>query len=178
MKKRSTHNKYKLLVGENHLGRTVYAARDYNDGEIVLEFSGPVIPRNKVHDEDLFKSQDRFVQISPTEYMGPSGGLDDLVNHSCDPNTGLKFTDSGIFLVTIKTVKEGEEITWDYSTTLYKNDWKMDCLCGVDECRKVIAEFSTLPSSIKEKYIKLGIVAPYILHDSSSIKGSRIEHVV
>lgn len=180
MKKRKTYNKYKLLVGENHLGRTVYAAKNYKEGEVILEFSGPVIPRSKVRDEKLSKSDDHYVQISPTEYMGPSDGLDDLINHSCDPNTGLKFTNKGIFLVAIKPIKEGNEIAWDYSTTLYKNSWKMFCLCGSRKCRKVVGEFYSLPSTVREKYIELGIVAPYILADKSMRKDteSRIRHMV
>jgi len=54
--------------------------------------------------------------------MGPSGGVDDFFNHSCDPNAGLQIDGQKVWLVAIKNITQGEEITWDYSTTMDEDD--------------------------------------------------------
>jgi hypothetical protein len=149
-------------IGENHLGKAVYAARDYKKGGVIIMFEGPVVSKKDLP-KDLTQSNDRFVQISPTKYMGPSNTTDDLINHSCDPNAGLAFTDFGILLVAIRPIKKGEEITWDYSTTIYRDSWNMKCDCRTKKCRKVINSVMHLPLSLKKRYLKLGILPPYIV---------------
>ena len=105
---------------------------------------------------------DRYVQIGVDEYLGPSGEVDDLINHSCEPNTGLKFSPLGIILIAIKDIEMGEEITWDYSTTLFENSWKMLCDCKKGACRKVISDFTVLDKDLQKKYNDLGVIPPYI----------------
>lgn len=63
----------------------------------------------------------------------------------------------------IKDIEKGEEITWDYSTTMDEDIWEMDCNCGSKKCRKRIRDFKYLPKEIKERYVKLGIVPDYNL---------------
>jgi hypothetical protein len=149
-------------IGENHLGKAVFAARDYKKGSVILMFEGPIVSKKDLP-KDLTNSNDRYVQISPTKYMGPSGTTDDLINHSCDPNAGLNFTDFGILLVAIKPISKGEEITWDYSTTIYRDAWRMECDCRTQKCRKVINSFIHLPHDLKKQYLELGILPPYIV---------------
>jgi hypothetical protein len=149
------------IVGDNHFGKAVFAARRYKKGDAILMFEGPLVHRDDVP-ANLHNQDDRYVQISPTHFMGPSDTTDDLVNHSCDPNAGLKFTDFGIMLVAIKPIKKGDEITWDYSTTMHNSEWEMECLCKSKKCRRLIKDFHTLPLKEKKRYLKLGVLPPYL----------------
>jgi SET domain-containing protein len=65
-------------------------------------------------------------------------------------------------LVAIKNIQKGEEITWDYSTTMKNDDWTMMCQCGAKNCRKIIKEFKFLPKERKLFYQKTGIIPQYI----------------
>lgn len=56
-------------------------------------------------------------------------------NHSCDPNMG--FNKKGD-MVLIKDVKAGEELTQDYAFAITDPKYKMRCLCGSKNCRKII----------------------------------------
>lgn len=173
----------KYIVGKNHYGRAVFAARNYKKEDIVVVFEGPIVDKSKLP-KNLHGRNDRYVQIGINEYMGPSKTTDDLINHSCDPNTGLRFTDSGILLIAIKTIKKGDEITWDYSTTMHKSDWQMNCLCKSKKCRGVIREFKYLPTELKIKYKKLNVLPPYLsslvpIHTSiRSTKNTRKESIM
>ena len=125
-----------FAVGETHLGKAVFAARDFAEGERLVRFSGRRVTAARTG--RLEGAGDRFVQIGPDEYMGPSGRVDDLVNHSCSPNAGLRFEGDGVHLIAIRPIARGEEVSWDYATTLSDPEWKLPCDCRSGECRGTI----------------------------------------
>lgn len=148
-------------VGETHLGKSVFAARPFEEGQPLLEFTGRRFRAARV--PSLMRGgSDRYVQVTPEHYMGPSGRMDDLVNHSCDPNAGLRFTDDGVFLVAIRKIAPGEEVTWDYSTTLAESNWHMICQCRAANCRRVIGNFATIDPDRQQFYRARNLVAPYL----------------
>lgn len=148
-------------VGENHLGKAVFAATGFAEGDVLLEFTGQRLRADQVPSHMRGRG-DRFVQVTPDHYMGPSGRLDDLVNHSCAPNAGLRFADDGVFLVAIRAIAPGEEISWDYSTTLRESNWRMLCQCKAPECRRVIGNFETLDAERQAWFRARNLVAPYL----------------
>ncbi|MDP5280704.1 SET domain-containing protein-lysine N-methyltransferase [Sphingomonas sp. DG1-23] len=148
-------------VGDNHLGKAVFAAAPFTEGEVLLEFTGRRLPADQLPSL-MHGPSDRFVQVTPDHYMGPSGQLDDLVNHSCAPNAGLRFSEAGVFLVAVRAIEAGEEIAWDYSTTLRESNWHMLCQCKAAECRRVIGDFETLDAERQEWFRARNLVAPYL----------------
>lgn len=158
---RYRHPRNLFEVGDNHLGKAVYATCRFAEGAELMRFTG-----RRFHVDDIPSlmrgREDRFVQVTPDHYMGPSGQLDDLVNHSCDPNAGLRFTDDGVILVALRAIAAGDEVTWDYSTTLAQSNWHMICQCRSPECRRVIGNFDTLSPERQEFFRARNLVAPYL----------------
>ena len=166
---RPSNNLFK--VGENHLGKAVFAANAFAEGDVLIEFTGRRFRADQI--PSLMRGRgDRFVQVTPDHYMGPSGRIDDLVNHSCDPNAGLRFTDTGVFLVAVRAIQPGEEIAWDYSTTLRESNWHMICQCRAPECRRVIGNFDSLDPDRQEWFRARNLVAPY-LRRKDEVAGTR-----
>jgi hypothetical protein len=60
-------------------------------------------------------------------------GMGMFVNHSCDPNCETDEVDGRIFIKTIRDLKKGEELTYDY--WLYDGDDEAPCYCGSKNCR-------------------------------------------
>lgn len=150
-----------FAVGETHLGKAVFATQGFARGEPIVRFTGRRFRADKV--PSLMRgSSDRFVQVTPDHYMGPSGRIDDLINHSCAPNAGLRFADGGVSLIAIRDIPPGEEIAWDYSTTLKESNWHMICQCRAPDCRRVIGNFATLPEERQEWFRSHNMVAPYL----------------
>ncbi|WP_066816289.1 SET domain-containing protein [Sphingomonas mali] len=161
-----------FAVGENHLGKAVFAAAPFAEGDRLMSFTGRRFRADRI--PSLMRGQsDRFVQVTPDHYMGPSGRIDDLVNHSCAPNAGLRFTDQGVFLVAIRDIASGEEICWDYSTTLAESNWHMICQCRTPDCRRVIGNFATLSPERQEWFRARNLVAPYLRRKDDVGKGQR-----
>jgi len=151
-------------IGENHLGKAVYAAVPFVKGSVIVEFKGPRLHKSFLP-VLMAGPKDRFVQIDAVHYMGPSGGVDDLINHSCDPNSGLRFANDGVFLEAIRDIAVGEEINWDYSTTLYESGWSMECHCRSERCRGTVRDFLDLDDELRQYYRRLNLVPAYLLED-------------
>jgi hypothetical protein len=82
------------------------------------------------------------------------------VNHSCVPNAGIK---QHTQLVALRDISRGEEICYDYSTTMHENHWTMICKCGAPGCRKIVRDFRSLPEPLQRRYLDLEIVQPFIM---------------
>lgn len=113
-------------------GLGVFAAKKILKDEIVLIFTGPILSRADMISQGVF---DHSLCLRPDTYLGPSGGEDDYVNHSCSPNTILRGRRQ---LVAIRPIQIGEEISVDYETLSGEDDWSMQCFCGSLKCRGVI----------------------------------------
>lgn len=150
-----------FAIGQTHLGKSVFAARPFKRGDVITQFTGPILNKSEIP-EEYRGEDDRFVQIGAQEFMGPSGDIDDLINHSCEPNAGLKFDDSQVLLVAVEDITEGDEITWDYSTTMFENDWKMRCDCQKPGCRKIISDFILLAPDVQVRYYELNVIPRYL----------------
>ncbi len=154
----------RLISGQSKKGKTVFANTVFKKGEKIIEFKGQLMKRQELP-EILTPEDDRYIQVGNNLYLGPSGEYDDLINHSCTPNPGIKIKQNEVILIALKKIQKDEEICFDYSTTIHKDNWEMNCVCREENCRKRIRDFKYLPEEIQQKYIPLGIVPKYILQE-------------
>lgn len=143
-------------------GKGVFAEMDFTSEECVLEVQGVVRDWDDI--ESGSREEDTAIQIGPRKYLVPHVFyIGAFVNHSCDPNCGIQLVNDRVFFVSIRDIRAGEEITFDYSTTMDSENWKMNCLCGSPQCRGLITDFKCLPKSVQEKYIQMGVIPEFIL---------------
>lgn len=146
-----------MLVKRNKHGLGVYADRAYKRGKVICVMKGhKVVPRTlEYHGGEFRKASSNPLQIGPALYI-------DLekphlyINHSCDPNAGMRGTAT---LFAIKSIKKGEEITFDYSTTI---DESFECRCGAKRCRDTIVDFFGLPKKKQAYYARKGALPRFI----------------
>lgn len=139
-------------------GRGLYAKRPFKVGERTLTFRGPRLRAGQVEDFS------RAIQVGRDTFLGPSGELDDFVNHSCNPSCGLEQTASGLGLVAIRPIEVNGELTFDYSTCMDLEPWTFQCRCGLTICRRVVRPYRTLSEELRTRYEFLGIVPEYIVN--------------
>ena len=89
------------------------------------------------------------------------------VNHSCDPNTAVVGETD---LVAIRSIDQGEELTFDYSLTEWTYEkfgrhgkWSMNCHCRSPSCRGVISQFPYMPLNVKKDYFRKGVLPNFIM---------------
>lgn len=151
-----------LILKNAKFGKGVFAQRKFFSGEKILEFHGKTFTFEELP-KPYESVSDHYMQIGETLYMGPSGEFDDYLNHSCEPNSGIRGEGGALLLIAIRDIAPGEEITWDYSTHLHENfGWTMECGCASTNCRKVIGDFQHLPPELQKRYLNMGIVIPFI----------------
>jgi hypothetical protein len=149
----------RIRVGESDLGAAVFAAAPFAAGDIILTFAGPIITFAEA--VALGVNEANALQIDSVHYMDlePPGCF---VNHSCGPNSGLLRRTQ---LVAIRDIPAGDEIRYDYSTTMHEDHWTMSCRCRSPECRGVVKDFCSLPRDLQKHYTRLGIVQPFIVRE-------------
>jgi hypothetical protein len=128
----------------------------------IFEVTGTVYVENKLPDPN----DAALIQVGPNTFIGPSGGIDDYINHSCDPNCMMHVVGNRAICYSLYTIPAGAELTYDYSTTATDSleKWKMDCHCGSNKCRKVISGFQYLNADLQETYKNKNMIPLYITH--------------
>ena len=127
-------------------GAGVFAARFIPAGTAVLTCGGRTITAAQIT-ADL-----RVMQIGPNLYLAEEQDvehLDNYLNHSCEPNLG--FVDGSLTHTALRDIAAGEELLWDYSTSMNEPGWSLPCRCGAATCRGVIQSFCDLPEAVKQR---------------------------
>jgi SET domain-containing protein len=128
-------------------GRGIFATQVIKKDEQILEFTGPII----FFEEALKKSPDTCsnpLQIGLGVYMDiQAPGV--LANHCCFPNAGIK---NDRFLIALEDIYPGQEICYDYSTTMDEDHWTLICKCEHPHCRGIVKDFKYLPPDVQKKY--------------------------
>ena len=139
-------NKKVKVRSTRKYGRGVFAIKDIRKGEIIASFDGQILDDDfEPWTEDLYN---HAIQFEKAKWRD-SKGIARLVNHSCDPNCGIK----RLFdIVAMRPIQKGEQLTWDYEMTEKNPDWRMRCRCGTPICRKVIGNYKNMPLKIRKKY--------------------------
>ncbi len=139
-------------------GFGVYAIEAVTAGEIVSVWGGYVVTAGQL---SLLphEVQQHSVQIEEGLYSATIGGAEtaDFINHSCEPNLGLR---GQITLVALRDVEVGEEVCFDYAMTDCTPYDEFECRCGLPSCRRVITGNDWKLSELWAKYA--GYFSPYL----------------
>jgi uncharacterized protein len=139
-------------------GFGVYAREAVVVGEVVSVWGGYIVDAQQLetlsHDE-----QQHSVQIEEGLYLATIGGAEtaDFINHSCDPNLGLR---GQIALVALRDIEVGEEVCFDYAMTDCTPYDEFECHCGTVACRGTVRGDDWQLPELWAKYA--GYFSPYL----------------
>lgn len=136
-------------------GLGVFTRKAIAKGAFVIQCQG--ILRHK---DEVVEGM-RALQIGPETYLAEdpeNPRLDDFINHSCDPNVG--FTEGSPRLFALRDIRPGDELFWDYRTSINEPGWAVTCTCGAANCSGRIQSYCDLPDG--ERARLRGIVLEYL----------------
>lgn len=147
-KKKEKKPLYKVKHSPVH-GYGVFARKDIKKGTRILEYTGERISHDEA--DERYNDADSehahivlFAVDDDTVIDGGVGGSDArFVNHACKPNCEAINDDGRIFIESIKKIKKGKELFYDYSLDLdgetdEENAHLYKCRCGSKNCRGVM----------------------------------------
>lgn len=135
------------VAGSKIAGRGVFANKSIKKNEFIFLFKGKLVRYNY---DSNYKLGSKWLGIGKNiwlDILKDCSGY--YINHSCDPNAGLKGKKT---IVAMKNIKKDEEVTIDYSITEDDPYWRMNCKCGNKTCRKIIRGIRFLPKNLFKKY--------------------------
>jgi len=111
-----------------------YTTTPIRKGSRVAEYTGHLLTKREA---------DKLYEQSPVTYLFGLGdgsmvidghSMTMFINHSCDANCETEEIDGRVYVMALRNIKAGEEITYDYC--LYDGgDDEANCNCGATECR-------------------------------------------
>ena len=126
----------------------IFAKVDMKTGEIVGIVQGPKKFKINLSKKDALSHPD-WVGFKMHTWIDPVPPYKYL-NHSCNPNVGIKGHRT---LVAIRDIKKNKEITIDYSIIEADPRWYMKCNCGEKNCRGIIRSIQKLPPRVYNRYL-------------------------
>merc|ERR1712039_885567 len=133
-----------VLARSRIQGLGLYAARDLEKGQMIVEYIGEVI-RGELTDlrEKRYESQNRGIYMFRLDDYRVvdatmTGGVARYINHCCEPNCvteTVELADWHIIIFANRRISRGEELSYDYKFD-FEDDNKIPCLCGAKNCRK------------------------------------------
>lgn len=128
-KKPATDKKYKVKKSSAGLG--LFAEAPYKKGEFVIEYTG-----EKITHEEADRRGGKYLFEVNSKWTIDGKGRENIaryLNHSCDPNCESKIVGSRVKIYTIKAIKPGEELTYDYGEE-YVDDFIKPHGCRCRKC--------------------------------------------
>ncbi|MDO9174324.1 MAG: SET domain-containing protein [Actinomycetota bacterium] len=151
-----THKARPVAVGA--AGRGSVAVEPIAAGEVVAGFGGRCLTRDEF---DLLPEgqQVRSIQIDEALFLAgsPEPEPADFINHSCDPNCGMR---GNTVLVALRDIEPGEAITYDYATSDGCDYDEFECACGTALCRGKVTGHDWMLPELQLRY--RGSFSPYL----------------
>ena len=146
-----------LQIKKSKFGRGLFANQNIPPAYLICKIEGPVLSFQEM--VALKDKESHTLQIDFDKYIYCNIPFL-FSNHSCNPNCGIT---PDLEMISLREISKGEELLWDYSTSMLERHWTMPCHCGVKECRQIITDFDLLPPYRQDLYLQQNIVLPFIV---------------
>ena len=118
--------------------RGLYAAKNINVGTRIIEYRGKIITNKEVEKNPKFDNSKDIYLFDLNKRYSLDGAFTwntaRLINHSCSPNCEVEGKGNKIWVKSIKNIKKGEELNYDYGFS-YDSDYKdFPCRCQSKNC--------------------------------------------
>jgi uncharacterized protein len=137
-------------------GIGVFAARRIRKGTTVVEYLGDRVSHAQAdaryEDKDPNDNHTFLFTVDAKTVIdaGVNGNEARYINHGCDPNCESTIVNKRVFIVAIRTIQPGEELSYDYQIQRDSDDApNVDevyaCRCGAQRCRGSMLEAAKKP---------------------------------
>jgi uncharacterized protein len=123
-------------IGRSHTGLGLFATRAIKKRSRIAEYKGRLLDTQEA--ARLERRGNRYLYEINSRWTingTPRSNIARYANHSCNPNADTIAVKRRVFIIAMRNIKPGEEITYDYGTDYLKNViGRSYCQCG--RCRR------------------------------------------
>ena len=133
-------------------GRGLFASRRIAKGEIVAIKGGHVLDLRALA-RTRAQTAFSYVQIEDAFYIGARTRREVhrnklFINHSCDPNLGIR---GQVTFVALRDIVPGEELTYDWAME-ENRPTRTACRCGAANCRTILTGQDWKQPALQRRY--------------------------
>lgn len=138
----ATSSRKPYRVGRSRTGLGLFATKEIKKGTRIVEYFGRLLDC-KIKEQDAIENKYLFELTGRWTIDGSvRRNLARYANHACRPNaeSDVRPRKRRVFIRAVKTIRPGDEITYDYGTDYFKSYLKpIGCKCAHCEKKRKIA---------------------------------------
>ncbi|HKS76783.1 MAG TPA: SET domain-containing protein-lysine N-methyltransferase [Terriglobales bacterium] len=110
-----------------------YTLAPIAEGTHIVEYTGERITPDEADARYEHREDTYLFGLDDERYVIDGDGVAAFINHSCNPNCESDEIDGHVWIIALRDIAAGEELTYDYC--LYDGDDESPCSCGAHQCR-------------------------------------------
>ncbi len=114
------------------------AAKDIKKGIRIIEYKGKLISKKESEENPKFDNSKRIYIFEINNKYDLDGNFNfnsaRLINHSCNPNCEVVGKGLKLWIESIKDIKKGEELSYDYGFSFDEDFKNYPCKCNSLNC--------------------------------------------
>jgi SET domain-containing protein len=125
-----------LLVRPSAIHSTgCYTTTPIAAGTFVVEYTGPRLTKEAADERYSEQEETYLFGLDDGVHVIDGFGVAAFLNHSCDPNCETDELEGRVWIIALRDIAAGEELTYDYNLYDGEDDDKSPCACGAKNCR-------------------------------------------
>ena len=119
-------------------GKGLYASKNIKAGTKIIDYVGKIVTNKQIDESNKYDNSKPIYLFTLNKKYTLDGdfawNIAGLINHSCDPNCEVDGKGLKLWISSIKDIRKGEELSYDYGFG-YDEDYKQfPCKCGAMNC--------------------------------------------
>ena len=114
------------------------ASRDIKKGTRIIKYKGKLISKKESEENPKFDNSKKIYIFEINNKYDLDGNFyfnsARLINHSCDPNCEVVGEGLKLWIDSIKDIKKGEELSYDYGFSFGEDFKNYPCRCDSSNC--------------------------------------------
>ena len=122
----------------NIVKKGLYASKDIKSGAKIINYKGKLITNTEVEQNPKFDNDKDIYLFDINKRYSLDGDFSwntaRLINHSCNPNCEVVGKGLKLWIESIKDIKKGEELSYDYGFSFDEDFKDYPCKCNSKNC--------------------------------------------
>jgi SET domain-containing protein len=132
--KRYTSMDFKLKIGRSKTGKGLFTLDPIPKGCFIIEYTGKPVPKEL---QETKKGRYLFWTSKKDMIDGNTKtNTAKYINHSCKPNCEATGPNGHIYIISLRNIKSGEELTFNYGDE-YFDEYIKNVGCRCNKCQSV-----------------------------------------